>query len=88
MITFLYLFSKINLNKLESGELRWCAISRDLEKHYNMGDTIIVSGIGGNYDGLWVIRDRMAKRWEQKIDFLISENNKGNLFKNVLIYKK
>ncbi len=68
-------------------ELRWIAISRDLNKIYKMGEKVIVSGIGKGYDGIWTIHDRMNKRFKKKIDFLISKEKQGNLFKNVKISK-
>lgn len=92
--------SKIDTTKID--KLRWCAVSRDLEKQYKMGDKIIVTGIGKDYDGVWMIKDRMAKtimvkdkktnkmirkRIFKRIDFLISKDKKANLFKNVTIQK-
>lgn len=69
-------------------ELRWCAISRDLEKlDIKMGDRILVFGVGQDYDGVWIIKDRMNKRFKRKIDFLISKERKADLFKNVKITK-
>ena len=77
--------SKIDTNRVDN--LRWVAISRDLEKVYKMGDSIIVEGVGKGYDGVWVIKDRMNKRFKKKIDFLISNEKRGGLFKNVKISK-
>ena len=77
--------SIIDTNRVD--ELRWIAISRDLNLHYKMGEKVMVSGIGNGYDGIWTIRDRMNKRFKKKIDFLISKGRKANLFKNVKISK-
>lgn len=78
--------SIIDTTKID--ELRWIAISRDLEASgWEMGDEISVSGIGKDYDGVWIIKDRMNKRFTNKIDFLISKTKQGNLFKNVKVRK-
>ena len=77
--------SKIDTNRVD--KLRWIAISRDLEKVYKMGDSIIVEGVGEGYDGIWIIKDRMNRRFKNKIDFLISDKKQGGLFKNVKISK-
>ena len=52
-----------------------------------MGDSIIVEGVGKGYGGLWVVKDRMNKRFKNKIDFLISNDKQAGLFKNVKISK-
>jgi 3D (Asp-Asp-Asp) domain-containing protein len=78
--------SFIEVDKIE--DIRWIAISRDLEKQdFHMGDSVLVQGVGNGYDGIWTIRDRMNKRFKNKIDFLISENKKGGLFKNIKLIK-
>lgn len=64
---------------------RWIAVSRDLEKYFQMGDTVIVTG-AGHLDGEWVIHDRMNKRWSNKIDLLV-KSGLGK-WENVLIQKK
>lgn len=61
---------RINLKKLKSGELRWIAISRDLQEHFNFGDTVYVSGGPSEINGPWVVKDLMGPRWKKKIDFL------------------
>jgi 3D (Asp-Asp-Asp) domain-containing protein len=77
--------SYIDTNRVD--ELRWIAISRDLNKVYKMGEKVYVSGIGNGYDGIWTVHDRMNKRFKKKIDFLISKAKMGGLFKNVKISK-
>ena len=62
----------INLKKIKSKEHRWIAISRDLKKFYNYGDTVIVeSSLCPSLNGEWVINDLMNQKWKNKIDFLI-----------------
>ena len=77
--------SVIDINNID--KLRWIAISRDLNEEYKMGDSVLVSGIDSIYDVVWIIHDRMNKRFNNKIDFLISKDLKAGLFKNVKIIK-
>ena len=72
--------SKINLDKLKNREIRWIAVSRDLLKKYNMGDTVIIESPNEKVNGEWVIHDKMNKRFEKRIDLLVSsEDNYYNL---------
>jgi hypothetical protein len=60
-------------------------VSRDLEaKGFKMNSIVVVSN-AGDMDGLWVIRDRMNKRWTSRIDFLVDETLKGGKWNNVKI---
>lgn len=69
--------SKINVKKLNNGSLKWVAVSRDLLKTYNYGDTILVSCKKfPKFDGKWVVRDIMNKRYTKTIDFLVPSNIK------------
>ena len=62
--------SKIDTNKLNKGLIKWIAISRNLEKEFPMGTKVKVSG-AGKFNGVWTVHDKMAKRWVDKIDFLV-----------------
>ena len=63
----------------------WVAVSRDLEAEgFKMGSKILVKGTG-MYDGVWTIQDRMNKRWENKIDFLVNEDIKLGKWDNLKI---
>ena len=76
------------IDTTRTDELRWIAVSRDLEREgYKMGNKVNVYGVGKDYDGVWTIKDRMNKRFNNKIDFLI-KNKQGNLFNNVIISKR
>ena len=64
---------------------RIIAVSRDLEAlGFTMNKTVVVSN-AGDMNGLWVIRDRMNKRWTKRIDFLVDETLKGGKWTNVKI---
>ena len=74
---------KININNPESHRI--IAVSRDLEAlGFTMNKTVVVSN-AGDMDGLWVIRDRMNKRWTKRIDFLVDTSLKGGKWNNVTI---
>ena len=64
---------------------RIIAVSRDLEAlGFTMNKTVVVRN-AGDMNGLWVIRDRMNKRWTKRIDFLVDETLKGGKWTNVKI---
>ena len=64
---------------------RIIAVSRDLEaKGFKMNSIVVINN-AGDMDGLWVIRDRMNKRWTNRIDFLVDETLKGGKWNNVKI---
>lgn len=64
--------SKINLKKLKSGHIKWCAISKDLlylfpkDKHRR----IFIEGFG-----IYEVRDVMNSRHKHKVDLLIHPKN-------------
>jgi hypothetical protein len=41
----------------------------------------------GIYDGKYVVKDLMNKRWIKKIDILINPNDKQMLYKKVKMFK-
>jgi len=64
---------------------RIIAVSRDLEKKgFTMGKKVCVEN-AGHLSGVWTIRDRMNKRWENRIDFLVNTNMKYGKWDNVKI---
>lgn len=77
--------SKINLSKLKAGKLRWIAVSRDLLRHYDYGDTVLVVSENKNISGRWVIHDTMNSRFKQKIDFLMHPGSSIVIPRNVTI---
>lgn len=77
---------KIDLNKLNRGELRYVAVSRDLLKEYKYGDIVeVFISEGHPYNGQWMVADTMHKRWNNKIDLLLSENQKVGKWQGKLI---
>ena len=64
---------------------RIIAVSRDLEtKGFKMNTVVVISN-AGDMNGLWVIRDRMNKRWTNIIDFRVDKTMKGGKSTNVKI---
>lgn len=64
--------SKINLNHLKSGKIRWCAISRDLLYLFPRGKPkrIYIEGFG-----IYQVRDVMNRRLHHSVDILIHPKN-------------
>jgi len=83
--------SFINLDKLKSNKIKWCALSRDLLKRwggcYNYGDTIQVNSSDININGKWVIHDTMNKRYSKRIDLLFYPNQYVTKLDSTLICK-
>lgn len=63
--------SKIDLRKLNSGSLRWCAVSQDLQKHYKFGTRIFIRSKNPKIHGIWEVHDLMAKSHRNKVDLLM-----------------
>jgi len=64
---------RIDVKKLNKGQLRYCAVSRDLLGKYKYGDIVhVYINEGHPYNGEWMVVDTMAKRWNNKIDLLVS----------------
>ena len=80
---------KIDLEKLERGEIKWIAVSRDLLGTYEFGDIVKITcehdpSINGEYE----VTDTMNERFENTIDLLWHTSKKGKgKWKNVQISK-
>ncbi|MCP5063900.1 MAG: hypothetical protein GY936_15750 [Ignavibacteriae bacterium] len=56
------------------GKHRWIAVSRDLEKYgFKFGVEVCVEN-AGEMNGIWVVEDRMNRRFTNKIDFLVDNH--------------
>lgn len=66
--------SYIDTNKLNSGRLKWIAVSPNLLKRnggiYNFNDTIKVISSNKKFSGSFIVKDVMNPRFKNKIDFL------------------
>jgi 3D (Asp-Asp-Asp) domain-containing protein len=68
---------------------RWAAVSRDLLKRwggpFNYGDSVRVSGISPQLDGVYIIHDTMAQRHKHCFDVLVGakEGHLSDMWHNV-----
>ena len=75
--------SKINLHHLKRGNIKWCAISRDLLYLFpkNKPKRVSIEGFG-----VYEVKDVMNKRHKHRIDILIHpKNSKRISIKNVKV---
>ena len=75
--------SKINLHHLKRGNIKWCAISRDLLYLFpkNKSKKVFIEGFG-----VYEVKDVMNKRHNHRIDILIHpKNSKRISIKNVKV---
>ena len=75
---------KINLKNPKKHRI--IAVSRDLIKKLPFGTLVIVTG-AGKLNGVYVVEDKMNKRYKNRIDLLIGEDDKQTTIKNVKIVK-
>jgi len=78
--------SKIDLEKLNKGELRWIAVSRNLRKHYKYGSRVLLTFPDNpEMDGIYEVHDTMNIRYENYIDILSPETVTLGKWENVII---
>jgi 3D (Asp-Asp-Asp) domain-containing protein len=61
------------------------AVSRDLLIKYPMGTKVRIEGT--NYDGVYIVEDKMNKRYIKRIDILINKEMSIGKWENVKITK-
>lgn len=67
------------------GKHRWIAVSRDLEAYgFVFGAEVCVEQAGA-MNGLWIVEDRMNRRFKNKIDFLVDNSIILGKWTNVII---
>lgn len=80
--------SRIDLERLDSGELKWIALSRDLLEKYDYGDRVeIICLSDSKINGIYEIHDTMNRRFTNKIDILMPNNRKVGKWDDVIIKK-
>ena len=69
--------SKIDLNKLKQGKIKWCAISRDLLWLFpkDKPKKVYIHGYG-----TYEVRDVMNKRFNHRVDILLHPSDKTLIF--------
>ncbi|MCX2741121.1 hypothetical protein [Pontibacter anaerobius] len=67
------------INKKDPKKHRWIAVSRDLHSRWGgqmeFGDSLWVTGISEELDGLYIVRDIMNRRMRKKIDILVGRQD-------------
>lgn len=70
--------SRINENNPKKH--RWIAVSRDLHSRWggeiSYGDSLQVTGLSHELDGMYIVRDIMNRRIRNRIDILVGEKDK------------
>ena len=79
--------SKIDMGKLRNGQLRWCAISRDLLKVYSYGDEIWIESENPLIRGYWTVKDTMNRKKVSCIDLLLPVGHKTGFGKEYTFIK-
>ena len=77
--------SFIDLEKLNNGELKWIAVSRDLRSEFHYGDTVILTG---GIEGEFVVRDTMNPKWKSRVDILSPIGDSKGKWIDVCMFKK
>jgi 3D (Asp-Asp-Asp) domain-containing protein len=80
------------ISKKNPKKHRWLAVSRDLHSRWggniNYGDSLWVTGISDELDGLYIVRDVMNRRMRKQIDILVGKKDKVmGFWQNVQIAK-
>ena len=75
---------RIDLEKLESGGLHWCAVSRELRDKYPYGTAIWIEDYG-----LYFVHDCTAARIKNTVDILVPRRKMERHYKRVwVIFRK
>lgn len=80
------------ISKQNPKKHRWIAVSRDLHRKWggslSFGDSLWVTGISEELDGVYIVRDVMNRRMHKQIDLLVGKKDRiMGLWRNVQIAK-
>ena len=68
------------INEENPKKHRWIAVSRDLHSRWggeiSYGDSLQVTGLSNELDGLYIVRDVMNRRIRNRIDILVGKDDK------------
>jgi len=78
--------SGFKIDTLNPIKHRIIAVSRDLKKKWKFGTRVRIKN-AGKYNGIYTVKDVMNKRYKNRIDLLINEDDKQTTIKNVKIVK-
>ena len=77
--------SGFEINPKNPKRQRIVAVSRDLKKKYKFGKKVRITGIG-KLSGTYTVRDVMNKRYRNRVDILIGEDDTHTYFKKAKLY--
>jgi len=77
--------SGFEINPKNPKRQRIVAVSRDLKKKYKFGKKIRITGIG-KLSGTYTVRDVMNKRYRNRVDILIGEDDTHTSFRKAKLY--
>ena len=78
--------SGFKIDTLNPIKHRIIAVSRDLKKKWKFGTRVRIKN-AGKYNGIYIVKDVMNKRYKNHIDLLIGGDDKHTTIKNVKIVK-
>ena len=78
--------SGFKINEKNPKRHRIVAVSRDLKRKYKFGTKLRIKG-AGKYDGTYIVRDVMNKRYTKRIDILVGKKDKQTKLKKIKVYK-
>jgi len=76
--------SGFKLDSINPRKHKVIAISRDLKTKFKFGSKVRITN-AGEFNGVYIVRDLMNKRFKQKIDILINPKDKHTKLNNVII---
>ena len=83
--------SMIDIEALERGEIRWCAVSRDMLTRnggdFKFGDRLEVISADETISGIYEIHDTMNPRFSRHVDILMPERINTGKWTDVKIIK-
>jgi 3D (Asp-Asp-Asp) domain-containing protein len=78
--------SGFKISKRNPKKHRIIAVSRDLKRKLKFGQRVRLRN-AGKYNGEYVVRDVMNKRYKKRIDILINPKDKQTKLSKVKVYK-
>lgn len=75
--------SRIHLGKLKRGEIKWCAVSRDISRMFPKGCKKKMIHIEGH--GIYEVKDATSARLTKTVDLLIHPSHKPFYKRNIKI---
>jgi 3D (Asp-Asp-Asp) domain-containing protein len=78
--------SGFKIDTINPKKHRIIAVSRDLKKKWPFGTKVRIKK-AGRYNGVYIVKDVMNKRFKNRIDILIGKDDRQTAMNNVIITK-